>query len=325
MNKRLWLNLLIAAVFLILLVAGTITLWAVKTYPQAGSLPQETLIYIPSGTSARGVFDILLENNVIDETGKYVFLGAVRLNKINLQAGEYQIPAAASIKDAIMLLQSGKVYQRKITLPEGLTSAEIVNLLEQAPALEGAIAQTPPEGTLLPETYNYARGETRQGLILRMQTAMTAEIEKNWADRDTGLPFQSPQEMVSLASIIEKETGIAAERPRVAGVFINRLRQSIPLQSDPTVIYALTQGKTPLGRALLLKDLEISSPYNTYKIQGIPPGPIANPGKESLAAAAHPEKHDWIFFVADGSGGHAFAKTLKEHNKNVSQWRKIRH
>lgn len=301
------------------------TLWAVKTYPQAGSLPQETLIYIPSGTSARGVFDILLENNVIDETGKYVFLGAVRLNKINLQAGEYQIPAAASIKDAIMLLQSGKVYQRKITLPEGLTSAEIVNLLEQAPALEGAIAQTPPEGTLLPETYNYARGETRQGLILRMQTAMTAEIEKNWADRDTGLPFQSPQEMVSLASIIEKETGIAAERPRVAGVFINRLRQSIPLQSDPTVIYALTQGKTPLGRALLLKDLEISSPYNTYKIQGIPPGPIANPGKESLAAAAHPEKHDWIFFVADGSGGHAFAKTLKEHNKNVSQWRKIRH
>lgn len=325
MNKRLWLNLLIAAVFLILLIAGMMTLWAVKTYPQAGSLPQETLIYIPSGTSARGVFDILLENNVIDETGKYVFLGAVRLNKINLQAGEYQIPAAASIKDAIMLLQSGKVYQRKITLPEGLTSAEIVNLLEQAPALEGAIAQTPPEGTLLPETYNYARGETRQGLILRMQTAMTAEIEKNWADRDTGLPFQSPQEMVSLASIIEKETGIAAERPRVAGVFINRLRQSIPLQSDPTVIYALTQGKTPLGRALLLKDLEISSPYNTYKIQGIPPGPIANPGKESLAAAAHPEKHDWIFFVADGSGGHAFAKTLKEHNKNVSQWRKIRH
>ena len=305
------------------LAAAALGVFAFRLYPKPGPLAQETLVYIQGGSSARAVASQLQDSGVIDACGFYVFLAAVKATQARLQAGEYQLPAGVSIRQALDTLKSGRVYQRRITLPEGLTSAEIATLIAGADALDGNIDPMPPDGALLPETYNYVRGQTRQSLIERMQKSMDEATARLWSERDADLPLSTPADMVTLASIVEKETGVPTERARVAGVFVNRLRQGIPLQSDPTVIYALTQGRAPLGRALLSKDLSLASPYNTYKIPGLPPGPIANPGLDSLNAVAHPEKHDWIYFVADGSGGHAFAKTLKEHNKNVANWRKI--
>lgn len=304
--------------------AGFAVLFSLQLYREPGPLSQQTLIDIPAGASARRIGDLLLENGAIGPGGKYLMLAAVRLDGKKLQAGEYEIQAAASIRDILNQIANGRVYQRKITVPEGLTSRAIADLLNADPSFAGEpVTAVPAEGALMPETYNYTRSETRQAVLDRMQKAMTDETARIWQDRAADLPFKTPQEMVVFASIVEKETGLAAERPRVAGVFINRLRLGMPLQSDPTVIYALTLGKKELGRALLSKDLKTPSPYNTYMNKDLPPGPIANPGRASLEAAANPERHDWLYFVADGSGGHAFAKTLKEHNKNVTDWRKI--
>lgn len=247
-----------------------------------------------------------------------------------LKAGEYLIRAGASQRHIMDMLVSGKTYQRKITVPEGLTSFQIVRLLKDEPALSGVIEQVPPEGSLLPETYSYHRGEDRNGIIVRMQDAMEEALDELWEGRSENLPFDTPQEAVVLASIVEKEAGVKAERSRIAGVFVNRLRKGMPLQSDPTVIYAITEGEHqdegsgPLGRRLTLKDLETDSPYNTYKYAGLPPQPIANPGKESLEAALRPQSHGYYYFVADGTGGHAFSATLKQHNQSVMKWRQIR-
>ena len=192
------------------------------------------------------------------------------------------------------------------------------------------IEDIPEEGTLLPETYHYTKNGSRPNIINQMSKAMTEALDILWPQREEGLPFQTKEDAIILASIVEKETGIGLERARVAGVFVNRLRLGMKLQSDPTVIYAITQGRIknegrgPLGRRLLKKDLAIQSPYNTYERTGLPPGPIANPGYASIQAVLHPEAHDFLYFVADGDGGHAFAKTLSEHNRNVSKWRKIR-
>ena len=180
----------------------------------------------------------------------------------------------------------------------------------------------PPEGSLLPETYLFTRGDTRAEIIARMQAAMTA-VDRLWAERAAGLPLDTPEEAVILASIIEKETGVNSERAVVAGVFVNRLRRGMRLQTDPTVIYALTNGERPLGRELWRRDLEVDSPYNTYKVVGLPPGPIANPGLSALEAAMNPAETEYFYFVADGSGGHAFAKTLRDHNRNVAEWRRF--
>jgi UPF0755 protein len=239
-----------------------------------------------------------------------------------LKAGEYQFAPGSSIRDAIALLQSGKTYQRKITIPEGLMSFEIVSLLDKEETLTGKVDTLPPEGSLLPETYMFSYGDTRQSVIDRMKKSMQDTIGALWQGREEGFSL-SQHETVVLASVVEKETGLAAERPRVAGVFFNRLRKGIPLQSDPTVIYALTLGQSTLGRLLTTADLKKPSPYNTYLASGLPPTPIANPGKAALEAVLHPEKNDYIYFVANGSGGHAFSRTLKEHNDNVAKWRRL--
>jgi len=191
------------------------------------------------------------------------------------------------------------------------------------PLLVGEIDEVPPEGSLLPETYLFSRDDSRQAVLARMREAMQQTLAELWPKRREGLPLATPEEAVTLASIVEKETGVAAERPLVAGVFINRLKKKIPLQSDPTVIYGITLGKTELDRPLSRKDLKTATPYNTYTIQGLPPGPIANPGRDALQAVMAPTETDYIYFVADGSGGHAFAKTLEEHNRNVAKWRKF--
>ena len=262
----------------------------------------------------------------------FLYKIATRLMKRSsaIKAGEYDLSPNLTPLSALALFTRGSNVQYFVTFSEGLTSYEIVEILRARDDLSGEISAIPPEGSLLPETYSYQKGEARSAILARMSKALTRVLDAAWEARANGLPLKSREEALILASIIEKETGEADERSRVSGVFINRLRKGMKLQTDPTVIYALTQGrpqkggKGPIGRRLLRKDLKINSPYNTYKYVGLPPAPIANAGAASIKAALSPEAHDYIYFVADGSGGHAFAKTLAEHNRNVAAWRKVR-
>lgn len=296
--------------------------WLQHEITVPNTLAAEKLVVIAPGTSVKGITAQLLEEGVIQN--KLAFLADARWQnrKKELKAGEYKFTPGMTIEEVILLLQSGKTYQHSITIPEGLTVTEITGLLVNEPALTGDVSEPPPEGSLLPETYKFSRGDTRQSMINRMQKAMQEELDILWNARAPDFNL-ARDEVVVLASIVEKETGVASERPRVAGVFTNRLRKSIALQSDPTVIYALTHGKTKLERPLTYADLKTPSAFNTYIATGLPPSPIANPGRASLAAVLNPEKNDYIYFVADGTGGHAFAVTLKEHNNNVSRWRKL--
>jgi UPF0755 protein len=241
-----------------------------------------------------------------------------------LKAGEYALEPGMSPAAIMALLKSGKVVLHPVAVPEGLTVHEVLDLLAAADILSGDLPPPPAEGSLLPDTWLVPRGEARTAMVERMRSAMAAELAKVWAARQPDLPLRTPEEVLVLASIIEKETAVPAEYPLVAGVFANRLRRGMPLQTDPTVIYALAKGKGPLGRELTRADLQLDHPYNTYRIPGLPPGPIANPGRAALAAAVAPAAVDYLYFVADGSGGHAFATTLAEHNRNVAKWRKLR-
>lgn len=313
--------------FISLAVVAVIGGIAVHHYTSPGELQESKIILIERGKGVSAIAHILQRENII--TQPILFKVAAKISD-SLKAGEYEIPAQISMADVIKMMAEGKVYGRKITIPEGLTSYQIVKLLNAREDLSGKIKYIPSEGSLLPDTYHFVSGETRAEKIVQMQSAMVKVIDELWINRAQNLPFKTKKQAIILASIIEKETGVSAERERIAGVFINRLRKGIALQTDPTVIYAITKGKMqdkgrgPLGRRLLRKDLSINSPYNTYKNVGLPPGPIANPGYAALKATLNPEKHDYIFFVADGTGGHAFAKTLREHNRNVTKWRKIR-
>ena len=254
-----------------------------------------------------------------------LFMLAARLTADagELKAGEYLFPAAISPAGIFDLLRSGKTVVHRLVVPEGLTSAEIVALVTDADALTGDIANRPGEGQLLPETYFYSWGDKRQALVDRMRRSMTKLVADLWAARKPGLPLDSPDQAVTRASIGEKETGIEGERPLIAGVFYNRLKLGMKLQSDPTVNYALTLGEHPLGRTLTRADLDLPSPYNTYVAKGLPPGPIANPGRAALKAVLDPASTDALYFVADGSGGHAFSATLDAHNKAVQRWRQL--
>jgi UPF0755 protein len=240
-----------------------------------------------------------------------------------LKAGEYKIPAGSSMHQVVNILVEGKVVIHRLTVAEGLLVREVMALVEERQDLRGALPAAPKQGTLLPETYHFTLGETRARLIERMQQDMQATLQKLWADRDPDLPIKTPAEAVILASIVEKETGKADERPRVASVFINRLRKSMRLQSDPTIIYGIAGGKGTLGRPILQSELDRKTDYNTYQIDGLPPTPIANPGIAALEATANPSRTNDLYFVASGDGGHVFAATLSEHNENVARWRKI--
>lgn len=289
----------------------------------ARSIPDGTLVYIEPGSSVRKIAQQLEDAGIIGHAGTFALGARLARAKGGLKAGEYALPPRVSARDVIALLQSGKTHQRRLTIAEGLMAFEIVDIINAADGLTGTIDAIPAEGSLLPETYHYTYGTTRQQIIDRMQKSMRDALAQLWDTRAENLPLNTPAEAVTLASIVEKETGVASERPKVAGVFINRLRVNMPLQSDPTTIYAITEGKTRLDRPLYRRDLNIQSPYNTYYAGGLPPGPIANPGRASLAAVLNPETHGYFYFVADGTGGHAFGTTLQEHSRNVSKWRQI--
>ncbi len=311
--------------------AAALGLWAVAEVRSSGPLQQEKIVLIARGSGLSSISGTLEQEGVIRYGVLFNIYARISGQHASLKAGEYQFAPHITMAEIMTMMKEGRVYDRKITVPEGYTSYQIVNILNGVAALEGpAIEIVPAEGALLPETYHYIAGDKREDVLNKMQEAMKGTLEAAWATRHSDLPYSTPQEAMVLASIIEKETGVAGERKKIAGVFINRLRKGIALQSDPTVIYALTNGKIeedgqgPLGRRLLRTDLEYVSPYNTYKNTGLPPGPIANPGRAAIEAALQPEKHDLIYFVADGTGGHVFAATLEEHNKNVAQWRVIR-
>lgn len=319
--------------FCLLTLAGLAALggYAVYSYLRPGPLPEPKLVLIDRGMGVSAIAARLESEGVISQA--LLFKGAAYLTPMgnSLKAGEYEFAARAPMAAVMKQIHDGDVYDRRITVREGLTSWEVVQLINKNDELEGdSITDIPPEGSLLPETYAFITGDTKQQKIDEMRTAMAKTIDELWATRAENLPVTTKEEALILASLIEKETGKPEERRAVAGVFVNRLERGMPLQTDPTVIYAITKGKHkndgkgPLGRRLLKKDLEIDSPYNTYKNPGLPPGPIANPGRASIEAALNPEQHEYVYFVADGTGGHIFAKTLAEHNKNVSEWRKIR-
>lgn len=325
--------------------------YAYYMYMQPGPLQESRFVVIERGMGVSSIADKLAEESVI--SNDILFKVAARLQGGSLKAGEYEFPARISMTETMRMMEEGEVFDRKVTVREGLTSYEIIVLLNENEDLVARHAkQLPPEGIFLPETYHYQKGEEVVEIMDRMALAMAKIVgdlcaaqpldsdvnhlyESAYMDTPcTTLPQTSPLktigDVLTMASIVEKETGKPEERERVAGVFINRLKKGIALQTDPTVIYAITkgvhknEGKGPLGRRLLKKDLEIDDPYNTYKYPGLPPGPIANPGRASIEAVFNPEQHDYIYFVADGTGGHVFAKTLAEHNSNVAKWRKIR-
>jgi len=299
-------------------------LWLQHGLTRLKTVPDGTLVYIEKGSSVNKIAEALAAQGVIDDPLFFRIGARLARAKGSLKAGEYLMPATISTAEIIRILQMGKTHQRRVTIPEGLMAVEIVAMINATEGLSGEITEIPPEGSLLPETYHFDRGMDRNQLIARMQQAMQVTIRELWESRAENLPIKTPEEAIILASIVEKETAVAAERPRVAGVFINRLNKGMALQTDPTVIYAITQGKERLNRPLYRKDLNIDSPYNTYVVTGLPPGPIANPGRASIAATLQPEVHDYFYFVADGTGGHAFGKTMDDHARNVDYWRKIR-
>jgi UPF0755 protein len=239
----------------------------------------------------------------------------------DLKPGEYNFQKSASLREVIATIVEGKVVQHSVTVPEGLTSEQILARLGENDIFAGGVREIPREGTLLPETYKFPRGTSREQVIQRMQQTQKRVVAEIWEHRSPDIPIKSPEQLVTLASIVEKETGKSDERSRVAAVFTNRLRQKIKLQSDPTIIYGLVGGKGTLGRPIKRSEITQPSPYNTYVIEGLPPGPISNPGRASLEAAANPARTRDLFFVADGTGGHAFTETYDQHQKNVARLR----
>jgi UPF0755 protein len=278
-----------------------------------------TTVVLPARSGLRGVARQLGDAGVIRSPIAFIAAAVLTGAAHGLQAGEYAIPSGASIASIVTEIREGRVVRHYVTIPEGLTSAQAVDVLAHAGELAGQVS-TPPEGSLLPETYQVVRGETRAHVLARMRAARDALLSSLWAARAAGLPYRSPEEAVILASVVEKETALAGERPRVAAVFVNRLGKGMSLASDPTVVYGLTGG-APLGHGLRVSELARRTPYNTYAVSGLPPTPIANPGRAALEAALHPAPTGDLYFVADGTGGHAFSSTLDQHRKNVAHWR----
>jgi UPF0755 protein len=315
MKKLLALGLLAAAVL-------GVGLWFIQGWNGAGPSRKPVAVVIAQGSSLASAAEALEKAGAVASSERFLFQAKIFGGGRPIQAGEYEIPAHASHSRILALLQNGRTLQRLVAVPEGLPSVLVWERLMKAEGLTGEVA-VPEEGSILPDSYGYRRGETRAAVLKRMQAAMTKTLARLWGKRNPAIVVKSPEEAVILASIVEKETGKASERPMIAGVYSNRLRQGMKLDADPTVIYPITRGK-PLGRRIKRSELHDANGYNTYARAGLPIGPIANPGKESIAAVLNPAPTPALYFVADGTGGHVFASTLAEHNANVQKWFAIR-
>jgi UPF0755 protein len=316
-------NAIISLFILAAILAGIALVIGKQRFDASGPLPEDRVVNIPRGSGIRDIADVLVRDGVIDQP--WVFVGGVLALKAreDLKAGEYQFKAHASLRDVVATIVEGRVVPHQLTVPEGLTSEQIVARLLDDDVLTGNIKEIPREGTLLPDTYNFTRGVTREQIIQRMQQAQQRVLKEIWERHSPDLPIKTPDQLVILASLVEKETGKPEERTRVAAVFVNRLKQKMRLQSDPTIIYGLVGGKGTLGRPIMKSEIDQPTPFNTYQIDGLPPGPIANPGRASLDAAANPARTRELYFVADGAGGHAFAETYEQHQKNVARLRSL--
>jgi UPF0755 protein len=315
-------NAIITLLLLLLIGAGAVYYYGRQALERPGPLQEDKVVNIPARAGARDIAEVLNREGVTD-VNPWIFVGSVHALKAaaDLKPGEYAFQKNASLRNVIATIVEGKVVQHSVTIPEGLTSEQIVARLSDNDIFAGSVREIPREGTLLPETYKFPRGTSRDQVIQRMQQAQKRVLAEIWERRSPDIPVKTPEQLVTLASIVEKETGKPDERSRVAAVFVNRLKQKIKLQSDPTIIYGLVGGKGTLGRPIKRSEIVQPSPYNTYVIEGLPPGPISNPGRASLEATANPARTRDLYFVADGSGGHAFTETYGEHQKNVARLR----
>lgn len=305
------------------LVIGAGIIWAWDGYRADGPLEKSVAIVIPKGAGVQDIAVRLLEVGAIENQHLFVLGSQYTETARRMRAGEFALKSGMSMREIADHLVSGETVKRRLTVREGLLTEEVISLVAATDGLVGDAPVLQPDGIYLPETYFFSYGDTRQSVLTRMERAMTEAVTAAWAERSKKIAISSPREAIILASIIERETGVDAERAKVSSVFHNRLRRRMRLQSDPTVAYAVTGGGRPLGRPLTRADLYIDSDYNTYRRVGLPPGPIANPGRAALMAAVQPIDTKFLYFVANGTGGHAFARTLREHNRNVAKWRRI--
>lgn len=319
---RFWL----IAISLALVSFVCVAIYAVDYYSGAGPLTEKKVILFEHGKGFQAITDELTAQGVIDKPLLFKAMAVALGEARNFKAGEYQFTENMTPKAIVVMIANGRVLQHKITIPEGLTVRDITKLLQAEPALDGDVPAAIADGSLLPETYMFTHGFKRAELIAQMQKAMRTTLEAMWAKRRNGLPLDTPEKALVLASVVEKETGLPNERGHVASVFVNRLRKGMKLQSDPTVTYGMEQAMGgPLGRPLTTVDLHTETPFNTYVIEGLPPSPICNPGKASIEAVLNPPDTDDLYFVATGKGGHNFAPTLEEHNRNVQIYRQRTH
>jgi len=320
------LNGVLSLLVIAMLLVGGLFFFGLNRFYSAGNIPEDTTFLVESGSSLGVTAERLETQGLIDNRLIFQAAGMALKKQGKLKAGEFKIAAHSSMSDILTELTEGTPVLYGVTVPEGFTSWQVIERINADSHLIGDIGALPPEGSILPNTYSYIPGDTRQSVLDKMQAAQKKALEEIWAGRDPDLPVKTPEELVTLASVIEKETGVASERPQVAAVFVNRLKKGMRLQSDPTIIYGITKGQSTLGRGLKKSEIEAKTPYNTYQIDGLPVGPIANPGIESLKAAANPAKTKDLYFVAAGStpaDGHLFAATYAEHRKNVAKWRAI--
>lgn len=320
------LNGLLTLLVIGLVVVGGGLIFVASQYYGEGPLPDERVFRVETGNTLTTAAGRLEEQGFISNALIFRQFGARVEQSTTIKAGDFRIPAGASMAAILQELTEGNPIRYAVTIPEGWTSWEAIQRLNADTNLVGEVTTLPPEGSILPGSYDYVPGETRQAVLDKMQDAMATELAAVWESRVADLPVETPEQLVVLASIVEKETGLASERPQVAAVFVNRLRDGMRLQSDPTIIYGITKGQSTLGRGLRRSEIEAKTPYNTYQIDGLPPTPIANPGIESLRAVANPDSHDYLYFVAKGASpgeGHVFAETYAEHRQNVAQYRRI--